>query len=122
MGADRLHVAGYCPMGCGQTLYVDIEQEPTQVLCVEGDCPRNDAMSLIMGNPETEHVVDFQADGYTVQHPLRERILGHLFDCPLFEQLSSIPNMRWQGKFRVTTGDPERGFGSAGIHFEKVDG
>lgn len=39
-----------------------------------------------MGNPEpiefdTEHEIEFRNDGWTVQHPISERLDGSLFDC-----------------------------------------
>lgn len=31
------------------------------------------------------HIIQFREDGWTIQHPIRERIKGTLFSCPIHE-------------------------------------
>jgi hypothetical protein len=33
---------------------------------------------------ERHHVIQFADSGWTISHPLRERLDGSLFDCPMF--------------------------------------
>lgn len=32
---------------------------------------------------DAQHVIEFRADGWTIQHPLACRLNGQLFDCPV---------------------------------------
>jgi hypothetical protein len=73
-------VAGYCPMGCGRTLFLGASGHVT---CSGAHCPRPDAVDVLLGDRETEHVVELGAWGFSVQHPLRERLDGALFGCGL---------------------------------------
>lgn len=75
-------VKGCCPMGCGDTLFLGTGG---YVTCSLIGCPDPSAASEILEDPETEHIVVFDEKGFTVQHPLRERLAGELFDCPLHE-------------------------------------
>lgn len=42
----------------------------------------------MQGGAEIHHLVRFEGEGYTIQHPLRERAAGNLFDCKLHLWLS----------------------------------
>jgi hypothetical protein len=39
---------------------------------------------------ETEHIVEFEEDTFSVQHPLSERLDGSLFDCQFHAELSAL--------------------------------
>lgn len=99
-----IKIDGYCPMGCGQTLFVsvvdvaavialgqfgreaDIDSRrtpPGVVTCSYVDCPRPTAVDELLSDTETEHVVVFTDHGFTVRHPLRERLDDRLLLCHL---------------------------------------
>lgn len=81
-------VAGYCPMGCGETLSV---MDGGHVTCRRLECPRPDAVSEILADRETEHLVTFSPTAFTVRHPLRERLDDALMDCELHEFIAALP-------------------------------
>lgn len=94
-------VAGFCPMGCGKTLHI---RWRGIVECRAKDCPRPDAVTVILADPETEHLVVVGEFGYTIQHPLRERVHGALFECSVHADVSDTVDMYVgkPGKYRVT--------------------
>jgi hypothetical protein len=95
-------VAGYCPMGCGQTLGTDAAG---QVFCWHQDCVRPDAVALILDQSEVEHLVTVQPDhSWTVRHPLRERIQEELEKCALHRDMVvlGLADTKNPGQYRVT--------------------
>lgn len=78
---------GQCPMGCGATLVAALSEK--MIRCNAPECPRPYAVSELITDVDTEHLVQLHenAGGWTVKHPLRERlrdpITGNdgLFDC-----------------------------------------
>lgn len=84
---DSERVRGYCPMGCGTTLFVG---EGGHVTCSWRGCPDPGAVDKILAERETEHIIHFADDGFDVQHPLRERIAGELFTCTLHQDLREL--------------------------------
>lgn len=94
-------IAGYCPMGCGRTLFVG---EGGYVTCSLIGCPRPDAVADILADRETEHVVKFDADTFTVRHPLRERLDDALMTCDLHEYIAGLPGPPIRpGQYRART-------------------
>jgi hypothetical protein len=81
-------IKGYCPMGCGPTL----KRRPydDKVICQQVRCPRPAAVAELLSDRETEHIAQFTGDGFTVRHPLRERLDDHLLRCLLHEFLFSL--------------------------------
>ena len=73
-------VAGYCPMGCGETLFLGAGN---RVTCSFIDCPDPGAVDEILGDAEVHHLVTFDEDGFTIRHPLRERLGDALMECEL---------------------------------------
>lgn len=80
-------VRGYCPMGCGQTLFLG---DGGYISCSSIKCPAPAAVSDILADDETHHVVELRATDFTIKHPLAERLHGDLFDCTLDEHLTSL--------------------------------
>lgn len=80
-------VTGYCPLGCGETLFLG---DGGHVTCGRLDCPRPDAVSDLLHDAETEHIVSFGTDGFTVRHPLRERLDDALMRCALHEHIATM--------------------------------
>ena len=60
------------------------------VTCFAAACPRPDAVADLLGDRETDHVVQFRRDGFDIRHPLRERLDGDLFVCTLHNYLRSV--------------------------------
>lgn len=93
------YVAGHCPMGCGQTLCL----HEGAVRCVDPNCSNPHVVSVILADPETDHivVVDDRRQ-ITVQHPLRERIENDLFECGLLKRLLAC-GAPHPGRYRART-------------------
>ena len=92
-------VAGYCPMGCGETLFLG---SGGYVTCSLDVCPRPDAATDILRDAEVHHVVAVDDTGFAVQHPIRERLNGDLFRCSLLLNVARGPR-RATGRYRVRT-------------------
>ena len=73
-------VVGYCPMGCGETLFLG---DGGYITCALLRCPRPDAATVILDDGEVHHIVSVEESAFAVQHPLRERLDGDLFRCSL---------------------------------------
>lgn len=99
---DR-RVAGYCPMGCGQTLFLgEGAFGGGHVTCSLVGCPDPGAADTLLAERETEHIVRIQGERFHVQHPLRERVHGDLLICDLHLWLSELPRApREPGRYRV---------------------
>jgi hypothetical protein len=97
-------VAGFCPMGCGETLILG---EGRAVVCCARGCPRPFAVAEILADPETHHLVTIEEDGWSAKHPLRERLDDALLSCGISDAflrgVRSVP-----GRYRVhcPPGDP----------------
>ncbi|HXS32224.1 MAG TPA: DUF6085 family protein [Solirubrobacterales bacterium] len=82
-----INVRGHCPIGCGETLFVG---GGGHVTCSYETCPRPAAVDELLAERETEHIVVFTPTNFSIQHPLRERLDGELFDCELHAHLSNL--------------------------------
>jgi hypothetical protein len=80
-------VKGHCPMGCGETLFV---ASGGYLTCSYVTCPRPDAVATLLEDRETEHVVVFDNDGWTVRHPLRERLDDALLICRIHNDIDQL--------------------------------
>jgi hypothetical protein len=91
----------YCPMGCGNTLHV---MQPGMIRCLLKGCHDPMAVQKILSQPESHlDIVQIDEDGFSILHPLRERIGGGLFDCPVNKALLAMsappaPPGRYQAK------------------------
>lgn len=93
-------VAGYCPMGCGQTLV--LVGWGGHVACSLDACPRPDAAADILNDAEVNHIVALGATTFTVRHPLRERLDDELMHCSLHEWIAGLSGPpRKPGTYRV---------------------
>jgi hypothetical protein len=92
---------GFCPMGCGETLAVTyVGEGRPEITCRHVLCPCPDAVARILADPETEHIVDLQPDGYSVKHPLAERLNDYLLHCELPDHVPYVDAA--SGRYRVT--------------------
>ena len=98
-------VAGYCPMGCGETLFLG---DGGHVTCSLLACPNPTVVDAVLTDPETEHVVRIGDNTFTIMHPLRERVKGELYDCPLhtFMAAQSDSPLR-PGRYRASASGSE---------------
>ena len=87
MISNMLSVIGYCPMCSGETLGLDGLGE---IICTNADCPDRLAVTKLLRNRQSEHIVVFHSDDtFSVQHPMKERIDGKLHLCRLRQELSA---------------------------------
>jgi hypothetical protein len=98
--SGRPFVAGYCP-SCGhESLFLATDGK---VVCSNFSCTGRTLVDYLLRNPETEHIVLVTDDGWTIQHPLRERPGDGLFDCALQKHLASLDRRPGSpGRYRVT--------------------
>lgn len=98
-------VGVYCPMGCGPTLH---RMTSGLIQCLDPMCPDSAAAWKILGDQQTDDIVDFTETGFTLTHPLRDRLRpGGLVSCPvhaLCEQLPGPPNGK-PGRYRARITD-----------------
>jgi hypothetical protein len=83
-------IQGYCPMGCGQTLFMGTGGHIT---CRRIDCPNPGAVDQILADPETEHLVNITSAGFSILHPLRERldkVESCLWGCALHRYMDAL--------------------------------
>lgn len=96
-------VQGHCPMGCGETLFLG---SGGYVTCSFSTCPRPDAVADLLDDHETEHIVELGESGFTVRHPLRERLDDALMQCDLHAYIASLPGPPSKpGRYRVRWDD-----------------
>ena len=93
-------IKGYCPMGCGPTLRRRTADD--MIVCQHASCRRPTAVSEMISDREAEHVVQLTAEGFTVRHPLRERLDDDLVRCLLNEFLGALTAQPVpDGRYRV---------------------
>jgi hypothetical protein len=80
-------VRGNCPMGCDEGLIIG---EGGRIWCGNLLCPQPDAAARILEDAETEHLVTFDGDGFTIRHPLRERLDDELMSCLLHQWCATL--------------------------------
>lgn len=96
---DGRRVRGYCPMGCGQTLFLG---DGGYVTCSLIGCPQPDAVATLLEDSEHEHIVKIEPGDFTILHPLRERLGDQLMSCDLMGWLSAQSGPPFApGRYRV---------------------
>ncbi len=84
-------IRGYCP-ACGHGSLV-VNPSPyvaVGVYCCWPDCPRPTAAHEILQDAQTDHVVTFTEDGFTLRHPVRERLDDELLRCSAHRYLVDL--------------------------------
>lgn len=101
-----MDVVGFCPMGCGQTLFLG---DDGYVTCSYLECPNPTAVCEVLADGDTRHLIKVEETTFSVQHPLRERLDGKLFDCTVHQQIKALagPPMP-PGLYRVALSDDGR--------------
>lgn len=104
---DRFpEVKGYCPMGCGSTLFLG---EGGFVTCSWINCPDPETVSKILEDAaEKDHVVHVTETDWTMQHPIRERAEGDLFKCRMGARVTDFTARHYldPGLYRVSSSPP----------------
>lgn len=92
-------VKGHCP-ACGWSgLFVD---DSGFITCPQYDCPNPSAAADILDDRETQHLVTFTEQGWTIRHPLRERLDDQLTACALNDACRALSGPPPQlGTYRV---------------------
>ena len=109
--SDIERVEGYCPMGCGRTLFLG---NSGYVTCSWLECSNPSAASRVLCEPEVEHIVVIREGDFTIQHPLRERLDGDMFDCELHRWLTAREGPPAAlGRYRVRADGPSWTFEQA---------
>lgn len=85
--SDDRKVKGFCPMGCGETLFLG---SGGYVTCSWVKCPRPDAAADILLERESEHIVVLGESTFDIQHPLRERD-ALTIDAPVYATSAPVP-------------------------------
>lgn len=117
-------IEGFCPVCGGQTLGVVQASVsfPAKVECTNINCTNIYAVAQILAVDEINHVVHFHDQGFSIRHPLRERIDDELLRCNLHNYLAEFaPNelgFEYEvGTFRAWSDGEGENFA---YHFEKV--
>lgn len=86
-------------MGCGRTLFL---ADGGYVTCSYVHCPHRLAIDDLINDRETEHIVEFSENTFTVRHPLRERLEDALMRCQLHEHIAGLSGPPVQpGRYRA---------------------
>lgn len=100
-----IDVKGWCPMGCGRTLHLNMDTGV--IFCISKKCHRPEAVTELIRNPWTKHhTVVFKGTGFEIKHPMSERVTGSLLACTLQRWLNTLdgPPVRF-GTYHVTALD-----------------
>jgi hypothetical protein len=103
---------GYCPACGSRSLWV----MDGRITCSRLECPRFTAVDELLADRETAHIVQFDADTFTVRHPLIERLDDALMRCKLHQYIAGLagPPVK-PGRYRATTTP-----GGVGWRFEEL--
>jgi hypothetical protein len=99
-------IKGYCPMGCGSTLFLG---EGGFVTCSWINCPDPEAVTKILeGAAERDHTVLITETMWTMQHPLRERVENDLFQCEMGKRITNYTAkvLLEPGLYRISSSPP----------------
>src|ERR1017187_5858481 len=93
------HIDGYCP-SCGSRQLV--ASDDGQILCKQEGCALPSAASQILNQGgETGHILESRDDGWTLMHPLRERLEGGLFRWAVADTVNAIGPPAMLGYYRI---------------------
>lgn len=99
-----IQLTGFCP-ACGREGLVT--GEGGGITCFAAGCPRPTAVTELLADRETAHIVMFDQRGYTIRHPLWERLDDALMTCSLHAYC--LLNRQPDGRYRASqTGTARR--------------
>jgi hypothetical protein len=91
-------VQGRCPWCGGNSLFLG---SGGYVTCSHSECDNPSGITDLLDG-ETEHIVVLRDNDFTIQHPMRERLAGELFECGLHGYLGNLGGPpRVPGRYRV---------------------
>ncbi len=94
-------VRGHCPACGSASLFLGTGG---YVTCSVIDCPRPTAVSDLLDDRETEHVVFIGETDFTIRHPLLERLDDALLNCDLHERITACDGPpATPGRYRVSS-------------------
>jgi hypothetical protein len=100
---DRARAHGQpMPHAQGQAYMAAVHAGSIEALVESG------AADDVLADPDTNHVATFHAVGFTIRHPLHERLAGGLESCALYEYCAAMTNPPPPGRYRVDR-DPVEG-------------
>ena len=112
---EQRRVQGNCPMGCGKTLYLAAKGK---VECANPACDEHDAVSTLLMDAESEHLVAFAGASWSAKHPLRERLGNALLTCKVHEAVDiMLARPVEDGLYRVSPSP----IGPGGWGWERLD-
>jgi hypothetical protein len=76
-----------------------------EITCGVPDCPNPRSIYDVLAEEQHEHRVRFFDGHFIVQHPLRERVEGTLFDCSINDWILLEEDLPVKGEFRATRHD-----------------
>jgi hypothetical protein len=76
------------------------------IMCLAKDCPEPGAVTRIISSTETKDIVQIDAGGFSILHPLRERLGNGLLDCPVNKALLAMSEPpALPGRYQARLGD-----------------
>lgn len=97
-------INGYCP-ACGAAELI-MDYATANLRCDARGCPRPDAAHEILQDAQTEHVVTFTDDGFTLKHPIKERLDDDLLRCVVHRWIADHNPELNPGHYRVILDGP----------------
>lgn len=104
-GSGWIPIEGFCPFGCGETLRAEWNiVGRAEIVCVGPFCQDRHGVTRLLKEDETEHIAHCHEEAFTIQHPLKERLDGTLFDCKLHQSMRDElgPPGGREGVYRVS--------------------
>jgi hypothetical protein len=92
-----------CPMCSERKLHILVSGV---IRCLNRKCPRPmGAQEILDGDPGAD-IVQIDEGGFSILHPLRERIDGGLFDCPVNKAILAMAEPPAPpGRYRAALGE-----------------
>jgi Family of unknown function (DUF6085) len=96
-------VYALCPMCRERKLHLLVSGV---IRCLNRACPRPMAAQEILDGDLGVDIVQIDEGGFSILHPLRERLGGGLFDCPVNKALAAMGEPpALPGRYRATIGE-----------------
>lgn len=102
-----VRLRGRCPACGGERLFATAHTDDDAVIeCDAVGCPTPTLVQELLAKPDQHvHLVKFDEDGYTVQHPLVERVrVEGLFACDLADEFRALREPPGIGMYSIPVG------------------
>jgi hypothetical protein len=74
------------------------------ITCSHLECPRPTAVDELLQDKDVDHIVHFEGNGFTVRHPILERLDDQLLDCKLHLWIADTWPDVPPGRYRAVPG------------------